>query len=600
VIFKKLTMNNIRRFQSKVVDFDKGINVISGPNESGKSTIVECLVKLFFVKPGSKAAMQLIMWGKASANAELEYIGEDASEYKLAKEFGDGGKAVLWKDGHILTENENRIQNTVLAELGVDDERVFKNIFCLDQGEMLRISGEGNKTKEKLMSLVSGSQERFTSQHALEVIEDEMKNIGGRSRSPDISLQRGTIGCLEAERLKLREAFDVAVKLEETIKKLDESDKKNTRKNEEIKKYAEALEGAEKYSGFKDKKQEYSVQQVELRRKLNEIVRASDRLKEVENRAKKILFMLNSAFLLAGLVLFIAGAALIYSQKTLEGISGWITGAVLIIVFVLSPAHGLKREKEVLAAKLNGLTGGKTIEELEAKEQQYLQSVYNIERLMEELKKYDLQPVQLLGYRKLMEKAGTEYEVLLDEKKSIEADIRLFRSIVSADTIELMEELSWIDERIESFRRRFEACRLAAECMKEAINQTNEMLVPELKTEAEEVVSKITAGKYNRVDIDKKDFKITVFSLEKGDFIVPEELSMGVVDQVYFSLRLVLSRIIARNRRVPIILDDPFSYFDDLRKENAMQILRELSGNYQFLIFSSHDFFEVNGRNIRI
>ena len=172
--------------------------------------------------------------------------------------------------------------------------------------------------------------------------------------------------------------------------------------------------------------------------------------------------------------------------------------------------------------------------------------------------------------------------------------------MVSADTIELIEELSWIDEKIESFRRRYEACRIAAECMKEAINQTNEMLVPELKTEAEGVVSKITAGKYNRVDIDKKDFGITVYSLEKEDFIVPEELSMGVVDQVYFSLRLVLSRIIARHRRVPIILDDPFSYFDDLRKENAMQVLRELAGNYQILIFSSHDSFEVSGRNIRI
>ena len=70
---------------------------------------------------------------------------------------------------------------------------------------------------------------------------------------------------------------------------------------------------------------------------------------------------------------------------------------------------------------------------------------------------------------------------------------------------------------------------------------------------------------------------------------ISEYLSRGMRDQVYLSLRLLLLQKVARNECLPIILDDPFVNADDIRFEEGMRQLLELSGDSQIFVFSCHE-----------
>jgi uncharacterized protein YhaN len=80
-------------------------------------------------------------------------------------------------------------------------------------------------------------------------------------------------------------------------------------------------------------------------------------------------------------------------------------------------------------------------------------------------------------------------------------------------------------------------------------------------------------------------------------------LSKGAQDQLYFSLRLALAqKIIGKEAKFFLILDDPFITFDHQRAKEALEILREISKEYQIILATKDEYikelFEKTGGNI--
>jgi hypothetical protein len=75
----------------------------------------------------------------------------------------------------------------------------------------------------------------------------------------------------------------------------------------------------------------------------------------------------------------------------------------------------------------------------------------------------------------------------------------------------------------------------------------------------------------------------------QGDVRTPL-LSAGTWDQLYLAVRLGLAQFIARRGPAGLLLlDDPFSHFDDDRFEHSIRLLADLAAdNHQVVIFSCH------------
>ena len=61
----RLRLSDFCRFETLDLSFSPGLNLIRGPNESGKSTLVEAILAALFEKPtaGSAAVRAFRRWG---------------------------------------------------------------------------------------------------------------------------------------------------------------------------------------------------------------------------------------------------------------------------------------------------------------------------------------------------------------------------------------------------------------------------------------------------------------------------------------------------------------------------------------------------------
>lgn len=87
---KRLRIEQLRQFRQplEISNFESGINLFTGPNESGKSTIVRAIRAAFFERHRSSSVEDLCPWGNTAATPTIEIdfdIGDTA--YSLTKSF---------------------------------------------------------------------------------------------------------------------------------------------------------------------------------------------------------------------------------------------------------------------------------------------------------------------------------------------------------------------------------------------------------------------------------------------------------------------------------------------------------------------------------
>ena len=131
-------------------------------------------------------------------------------------------------------------------------------------------------------------------------------------------------------------------------------------------------------------------------------------------------------------------------------------------------------------------------------------------------------------------------------------------------------------------------------CLKFFYHNENEILEKEIQN----CLSIFTNGKYKQVKINKGGLELWIYSDEKGDWAKPEELSNGAIDEFYLAFRLALVKLIFRDKRPPLLLDDPFVNFDSIRLSNTLSFLKTLTNEYQIIIFTLGDLYDTVADNI--
>ncbi len=115
-------------------------------------------------------------------------------------------------------------------------------------------------------------------------------------------------------------------------------------------------------------------------------------------------------------------------------------------------------------------------------------------------------------------------------------------------------------------------------------------LLPQIEAYFSWVLPRMTRGRYHKVRLDE-DFEIKVFSDEYGDYVSLDTLSGGTIDQLLISLRLAFAHATFANSGTSgqfLFLDEPFSSFDESRREQFFKLLQSLKSNFQQIFLISH------------
>jgi DNA repair exonuclease SbcCD ATPase subunit len=105
-------------------------------------------------------------------------------------------------------------------------------------------------------------------------------------------------------------------------------------------------------------------------------------------------------------------------------------------------------------------------------------------------------------------------------------------------------------------------------------------------------LERVTAGRYRRVQVDDENLGLRVFAPERGDWVDVATLSQGTLDTVYLAARIGLVRLVTGDRRPPLVMDDPFVTLDDARAERALELLHDISADFQVIYLTTSDRYD--------
>ncbi|BCJ92607.1 hypothetical protein acsn021_01760 [Anaerocolumna cellulosilytica] len=129
-----------------------------------------------------------------------------------------------------------------------------------------------------------------------------------------------------------------------------------------------------------------------------------------------------------------------------------------------------------------------------------------------------------------------------------------------------------------------QALKLAIETMNRLSVDIHDSFGQELNHVASGLAKEITSGKYGTIKIDEKlNMKVG----HEDNYYLIDRFSSGTMEQMYFALRMAVSDILYGKGVMPVLLDDCFALYDDVRTASVLKYLEEKREG-QILLFTCH------------
>ena len=154
------------------------------------------------------------------------------------------------------------------------------------------------------------------------------------------------------------------------------------------------------------------------------------------------------------------------------------------------------------------------------------------------------------------------------------------REIEYANIQEQIEELDEVSEPVKEIEKNHACVQFAIEKLEELSGNLEKKMGDSLNEQVSSIIREITGGKYTRLIVEDQ-LKMSLIS--DGRKIPVSQVSRGTIEQIYFALRMTATEVLGREE-LPVLLDDTFAYYDDVRLENTLKWLAK--NKKQVLIFT--------------
>lgn len=651
---EKIQLKNFRKFDTLTVEFGPGVNVIVGPNEQGKSTIVHALIAGLFYDPLKKAKAEILQnqkWGNDKLYTIMITfrVGED--EYFLSKDFENHALLLRGPEGQAW-RTFPEVADKLRELTGFSEPSLYRSSALILQNKVAEIHSSRSELAKVLQELVSSDKENVNVLTVLRSLDREIRALkkGWGSRVTDPGPLRHAKDELERiiaertdaelivsdvrrrieenqkhqkkrrlliEKLRVSERlleenkvlFDVrneSETLKENFKKIEQ----RIRRIEDVEKKLETIEGQDEWLGFEKADPEAALQV------LTQVFSEQREPVAPPQVFKNTTFLIGVVIAGMGVILTILGALvypalLIFSVCIVLGLG----------IALRARKHGQQKQQKENHAKSNLLKkfGVSTPEEfmkkitIFRKWKEELQSLrvtlttllqeHSREQLEDERMKVSLALLALENKQKDIDVQKTlsphelsrlEQEVadMKREQDEIEEQMignsALIQSAqkTEADLSSLVEQEEEAKTNLNRYQSTLHIYELIRDNLEEAQTTTMTSVRDVLQEKIEIALPRITHNRYSKVRVSP-ELDIEIFIPELNDFVAPENhVSQGTIDQIYLVARFALVEAQAEGKAPPLILDDPFVTFDPTRKAAAMELLRDLSQDFQILLFT--------------
>lgn len=558
---KNIQINGFGKLEDVNVNLKKGLNLIIGENESGKSTFMEFIKAIFYGVNRNKNGKDFSDFEKFKPWNDKNFSGKltydiDENEYVVYREFNKNNAKVYDKSGTEITNDFNKDKSRG-AEIGFAhlemDEDTFNNSVFIRQKEIKVNELSQNTMIQKLTNIIQSGEEEVSYQSTLKKLDKILLEEVGTDRTqnkPKNILKReiAELSLVKSQLLVNRAKHE---EIENKIKILKEKQTQNEKD----------LDAAIKVFNVKNK-YEKMIQEQKAEFDIEMKVKTSQKEKsKQENKKKKII----DTALIAVATIFLSIVS-IFIKEIILAIVAPIVGLLTILINL---KFSYKEEIQVETDNFDVVS-----EESRKKENK------EIAILEKEGIKKSFTEKRIPELKALIEThEASKNNLMLEEHKLKIEDEALNENLTSLTEVE--EELYSKNERMNEITAKEETINLAIEKLKEAYTDLKEEVIPDIEKDIRYTISKTTNNKYTNVKYN--DYDGLVAENKFGQLVTVDKLSAGTIDQMYLGFRMAIAD---KYHNVPIIFDEAFVFCDDARLTNILKTLTEISEDRQIIILS--------------
>ena len=607
----KIKINGFGKISQKEIELDDNINIISGNNEAGKSSLLKFISCMFYGASKNKNGKEISdfdkykPWHTEEFSGKIQYTLDDGKQYEVYRDFKkknpviyDNNQQDISKDFEI---DKSRGIEFFTEQTGIDEETFFNTAISEQEGTRLSKNGQ-NGIIQKLSNMASTGDDNISYKKSFDRLSKmQIEKVGTeRSSQRPLNIITNKINELNVKRKALQNTIDTmqnSISSKDTSEKelTEEKEKNNFLKNLKSNCENNRIKIAE-VNVNKNLEKEYEEKIEFLNEKIDENAESNIKKKKFNFIPYYIVSVI---FVILGIALYILLKNVVYSAICLIAV---------IICIGIAVFKNIKNQKEI-KAKIDELSDIRNNISKEIKiltetkenkkkeyEQKYNDLMNEIEANKDKLKKEYISKVNANYVLEALEYSYEEISQELEDNENrihtLEFKLHTIRSDIESLNTQI-EECTQVEEEIEiavserdNLLKLNNSFELAKECLQSAYEEVKQSISPKFTKNLGNTIKTISNSKY--VNVKLNDIDGLVAEVETGEYLPINRLSTGTIDQMYLALRLsALSEI--SNEKMPIILDETFAYFDDERLCNILQYIKEEYSEYQILIFTCSD-----------
>ena len=621
----KIKINSYGKIKNKEIKLNNNLNIIYGKNESGKSTILNFIFNILYGIQKNKNGKEISdyekykPWDSDEFSGKITYELNNKNKYEIYREFNKKNPNIFNENGEEISNkfniNKKNGNEFFQEQTGIDLKMFLATSVSLQQEVKF---GKDIKSMllQKISNLLGTGQDNISYKEAMERLNKiQLEKIGTeRTKGRPINVLKEKY---EENQEKINQ-----LKIEQNLKE------ENQKKINELKK--EINENKNKINLFLDiknifNKNEINNEKIKIKEKIiqennnnkniinknidfeNNNYNKIKNNKLIENKKQfknKTIKKYNIIFLLLILINLIW--IFLIKNNSIKYLIIF-TIPIYLIIYYLKINKINKKIKELENQKNNNIENNEN--EINKLKNQLNLLNNNSEIMQKEIEQEKNKNIYLLNIEK--QKLFNKYSDIfyieeineIFNENNIEKKINILQTIIEnsnneltkleikqeefeeqlGEVIRLEEEQEILGKQLDELKENNDAIELVKETIGIAYEKLKENINPEFNKKLSENISKITNGKYNNILFN--DEQGLIVELPNGNYVSADRLSIGTIDQIYLSLRLAIIEEIS-NEKLPIILDEAFAYFDDIRLENIILFLSKEFKDRQIIIFT--------------
>lgn len=628
--FLTITLRSIRNFDEKTIHFQDGLNIICGPNESGKSTILDSL--LFSLTGNREEIPSLKNWDAQCSAIEARFETDTQQEYRLSRTLYPEVKTKL-ESSTTIVEDPDTVRTILNEQFGTTSKTVLENSIIIKHNEMeilrkmdskeviknqmrVALAEPAGRHTEDVMSILEGSisgMERAVVDLLREIEERERElsfYAGMDEKYTKLTEKARVHGEDLKENEKMLDACNSHIQYGELTKEIEEE----KRKMEEIENFegyladipfdkAEEIEELQNKSREAQEKREglasiIKRREEELRKERNGLAQKGGifgwvgslfgRSKMKEDRVKRILAL---------------EELLKNDRENLHEMENKIqdtTARIREITTQLSSSYRdkgteyLYQMKVKYERKIAELLQGWTNEDLKKRILQKQNDADNLRSAIHRTYPHLLEEDDLTVQR-MREELEQKGRMLRNQSDNSEKELQDV-TVRKREKDRTQGEIDALRDRKKELETKKEIDQITLNTIRCVYADLRDLFIPQLEENAGRILKRITQGKYTKISIRREDMETFVELRDRT--ISVNSLSQGTKDQVYLALRIALSELLSGGRNLPLLFDESFYTSDEKRLRETFAVLKELALDNQIILFTHNEEFLQYGNPI--